>query len=392
MELEPKSEFEKEVKFGGSFENNKEFMTEWERLFLEEVMANGGFVNFHAHLDRAETLGEQYLGHVNMNPMDVAGYSLKLKQSLTGDLHKGLAYKEDNLRERLRRVLDLSIHYGTKEIWSFIDTTADEARGALDIALEVKESYKGKIDLRLAAYPIFGFKDSDTKRWDVFRKAAEKADFLGALPERDVRPGHVGYNTHLRRILELGKELNKPVQVHVDQMNHPSENGTETLVQAVRWLWPENYKNGGDPMVWAVHAISPSGYDEERFERLLDDLKNYNIGVIICPGAAVGMRQLRPVYAPTHNSIARVREMIVKGIHVKFGSDNIGDFLMPSGHPNMALQIWRASDDLRMYNPTILARLASGSELNDVHRDSVRRLLEEDKNAFKSLSGSYEVK
>ncbi|MCH8945384.1 MAG: hypothetical protein IIA85_00480 [Nanoarchaeota archaeon] len=380
----------KEVKFGGSFEINKEFMTGWQRLFLEEVMDQGGFVNFHAHLDRAETLEEEYLKHVSMNPMDVAGYPLKLKQSLTGDLHKGLAYKEDNLRERLSRVLDMSIHYGTREIWSFIDTTADEARGSLDVALEVKESYKGKIDLRLAAYPIFGFKDSDEDRWNVFREAAEKADFLGALPERDVRQDHVGYNTHLRRILELGKELNKPVQVHVDQMNHPTENGTETLVEAVKWLWPKNYKSGKDPMVWAVHAISPSGYSEDRFEKLLDDLKEYNVGVVSCPGAAMGMRQLRPVQTPTHNSIARVREMVVKGIPVKFGTDNIGDFLMPSGHPDMFLQMWRASDDLRMYSQTVLAKLARGSELNDVDRDSIRRLLEEDKNAFKTLSDSYE--
>ncbi len=70
---------------------------------------------------------------------------------------------------------------------------------------------------------------------------ARIADFIGTLPERDARPGHIGFNEHFRRIIEFANKMEyKEVHLHVDQSNHPEENGTETLIEAVRWLRPDS--------------------------------------------------------------------------------------------------------------------------------------------------------
>ena len=84
--------------------------------------------------------------------------------------------------------------------------------------------------------------------------------------------------------------------------------------------------------------------------------------------------------------------MLVREIPVRLGTDNIGDFLMPSGHPDMFKQVWRMTDDLRMYSQSVLAKLATGTRLNDVDRETVRSLLNDDQIAFESLKDSYEVR
>src|SRR5205823_10199605 len=118
--------------------------------------------------------------------------------------------------------------------------------------------------------------------------------------------------------------LRKSVHIHVDQQNDPGEDGTERVINAARRLGasPDPIK---EPMIWLVHVISPSTYDEARFEATLAALAELNIGVICCPSAALSMRQLRSIPTPTYNSIARVLEMLVAEIYVRLGSDNICD-------------------------------------------------------------------
>lgn len=255
-----------------------------------------------------------------------------------------------------------------------IDTTTDIGRVAFDTAMQLREEYEG-VDLKVGSYPLFGFKDSEPERWKLFEETSRESDFLGGLPERDEEPGHVGYKEHLRRILHLAAELGKPVQIHVDQANDPRESGTEELIHAVDYCLPPVLKEG-DPMVWAVHAISPSAYGEERFRDVLDGLKACNIGVISCPRAAITMKHDRRLRVPSHNSIARLCEMMAEGVPVRLGSDNIEDVFVPTGSPDMQEEAVIASDSLRFHNPEIWAKVLAGEGLNEMDKYNIREILE----------------
>jgi len=152
----------------------------------ERVRNYGGFINAHTHLDRAGTINKEYLKHVGIDPIEASSYPLSVKRDLVGDLHRGIAYTREDLERRIREQLEAMIFFDTREVVSFIDTTADNVSlSALEVALKLKEEYKGRISLKLAAYPIFGFKVDEPKRWQIYEEAAEKADILGGLPERD---------------------------------------------------------------------------------------------------------------------------------------------------------------------------------------------------------------
>ena len=361
--------------------------SEYLKYLKEAVSEYGGLFNAHLHLDRASTLDKKYLSHIGMNPIEASGYSLAVKQNLVGDLHRGPAYEKADLTERMQNQLEALIELNTKRADSFIDVSPDIGLTAFEIALSLKEKYQDKIDFRIGAYPIFGLKDNTPNRWELFMEAAKQADYLGCLPERDdanKHQNHIGIDEHFRRTLKLAIELKKPVHYHVDQANDQRENLTETLVQAVRWLGQPKVESE-NPSVWAVHVISPSAYEEQRFNSLLDGLLEQNIGVICCPTAAISMRQLRPLTAPTHNSTARVLEMLAKKIPVRIGSDNIADVFLPSTTASLYDEILVLSNAIRFYNPDIFAKVACGKSLTDVDRELIAKSLENDQNVFKKL-------
>ena len=63
------------------------------------------------------------------------------------------------------------------------------------------------------------------------------------------------------------------------------------------------HKERREPTVWAVHSFSIASYDEEHFKKVVEGLKETNIGVIVCPSATLSNKQNRNIMVPMHNSI-----------------------------------------------------------------------------------------
>ena len=339
----------------------------------------GGIFNAHLHLDRAGTIEEKYMRASGIQQQESSSISLAQKHSLISILHNGPAYDTADLSGRVASYIEMMIAAGTSRADTVVDVSCDRVGlSALETLLELKQRYAKDIDLRLGAYSPLGFTDAEPERWQLLTEAAEIADFIGSLPERDDRadyPDRIGFYENCARVLALASELGKPIHFHVDQRNDPSERATELLVEAVE-EFAAPHSETGEPMVWAIHAISPSTYDEERFNCLLKGLAERNIGVICCPSAAIGMRQLRPVPTPTANSIARVLEMLAAGIQVRLGSDNIADICSPSATPDLRNEIFVLSNAVRFYDIEILAKLAAGKRLSLADRHLIQQHLE----------------
>jgi hypothetical protein len=188
-------------------------------------------------------------------------------------------------------------------------------------------------------------------------------------------------------VLELGIDQGKEVQFQIDQANDPRESGTETLIDAVSWFGQPTIegRDKSEPTVWAIHSISPSGYDDVRFEKMVEGMLEHNIGLICCPSAALSMRQLRPMISPIHNSIARVLEMAEAGVRVRVGTDNICDIYIPNSDGNMLTEMKVLGTAVRFYVTNILAKWGAGIPLNEMDRDSIKKALDADQSAFADL-------
>lgn len=363
----------------------------YERL-RRAIRAEGGLFNAHLHLDRAGTLDEAYLAHTDFRILEQSYRSLHEKHSRIKDIHTGRAYDADDLRARVSACVDAMVAAGTVRADTMVDCTADRVGfSALETLGRIRDERAGSIALKLGAYTPFGFTDAEPAAWELMVEGARRADFIGSLPEADDvddYPDHIGFDEHLRRVLALATDLGKVVHVHTDQLNHPDERGTERLIEAMRRHGGPASPDG-EPMIWAVHMISPSTYDEARFERMVAGLLEQNIGVICCPSAAIGMRQLRPRLTPTYNSIPRVLELVAAGVHVRLGSDNIDDICSPSTTPDLVDEVFVLSAALRFYHPGILAALAAGRRLDDAERAFVREHLASNEREIAKVLARY---
>ena len=182
-----------------------------ERAFRAEVQARGGFTCHHAHFDKA------YL--INAENLKLSQRDMQEKWRLYRDLKT--AYTVADLERRISRGVERMIDQGVTHCRSFIDADALVGLLPLEVACAVREHYRDQIHLEFAVQPLEGVLDPEAR--SAFVKACERADIVGGLPSRD-RPNP---RAHLDFILSLARDLDKPVDVHIDQENQPGERETE---------------------------------------------------------------------------------------------------------------------------------------------------------------------
>ncbi len=274
--------------------------------FLEAVKQKGGWVNCHAHFDKAYYITKEGLNQTTVD--------MEKKWLMSDDIKRNST--EEEIEARIRRGLDKMISQGAQMTISFIDAYEAVGHKAIDAANRVKEAYKDKITFLTATQPLGGLINKDAL--DLYEAITAKADFAGGLPSKD-RPND---DANLYILFSIAKNLNKPIQVHIDQENNPNERDTEKLIKFTK-------KFGYEGKVAAIHAISVSAQPKPYREEIYKGLADAGIGVVVCPSAALSMRQLDQFTSPVHNSMGNVPEMLAAGVKVGIGVDNIADFYQP---------------------------------------------------------------
>lgn len=273
--------------------------------FLEMVEKMGGIANHHAHFDKA------YL--INMENLRLSQVDMTKKWELYKYLKEN--YTHDDLVERISRGVETMIAQGVTYCRTMVD--ADSTVGLLPTraAVEVKKRYADRILFDIGVQPLQGVLDPAS--YEQYEEACRMADYCGGLPSRDAPREE----QHLDVILDLAKRLGKAVDVHVDQENNPLQ--TETELLALKTI-----EHGMQGRVFGVHAISVGAKDEREQDRIIEKIVEAQMGIVVCPSAALSMKQLA-MNAPLHNSIAPFVKMRDAGVRLYLGVDNIHDLFMP---------------------------------------------------------------
>lgn len=354
--------------------------TGFQAALRAKIESRGGSFNAHLHLDRSGTLDfvSDYLRHRAVST--TSAISLQAKHGLMSVVHESALYSSEALTSRTGEFLEAMAHIGTTRVDTTVDVTADGlGLTAFHAFLDLKSTFADRLDLRVGAYNPLGFRDDDPSRWELLIEAAKSADFIAALPERDdtIRyPEHVGFDRSVRMMVDLAARIGKEIHIHVDQANHQYEDACERVLDVLDHFEHELR----EAQVWLIHAISPSAYDNTRFQQLIERMVHHRVGVIVCPSAAISMRQVRALHGPTRNSIARVLEFSATGIPIRIGSDNICDITSPAGTLDLMNEIFVLSHALRYFDVDYLAAVATGSPLTVDERARVRRHLDANAN------------
>lgn len=317
------------------------------QILLEKIKANGGWVNAHTHIDRSYIINDQNYAKT-ADP-------LHLKWDHPDEFKKKVTV-EDIVRH-MSQVVENQLRQGVQALGSFIDCDSVVKDKNLKAAQILRDKYKDQIEIKFIHQPIKGlFANPDDRKW--FEEAASFVDIIGGLPERDseLKLGQNRKAEHLDILFETAKKNgNKPLHVHVDQLNDPAQRDTELLVQKTK-----QHSYAGK--VAAIHCISLAAQPKEYRQTVYKQLAEQNITVVACPSAWIDARR-NETLAPTHNSVTPVEEMLPFGVRVALGTDDIADIYKPFSDGDMWTELRFLLEATHLYDIEALAEIATTNGL-----------------------------
>jgi cytosine/adenosine deaminase-related metal-dependent hydrolase len=310
-------------------------------LILEEIRKNGGWVNAHAHVDRAFTINpdslEMYTNH-----------TLEEKWDLVDAVKKDAS--EDEYYDRFCRAFEVMIANGVTVIGSFVDIDPVCKDRAIKGGLRAREQYKDRLIIKFATQTLKGVIAKEPHYW--FDLGSELVDIIGGLPKRDERDFGTGFGAkHIDILLEAGKRLDKLVHVHVDQFNTPTDVEMELLCDLT-------IKHGMVGRVTAIHGISLGAHEKAYRQKVYKKMKKAGVSIITCPMAWIDHPR-RDEHLPSHNSLTPVDELVPAGITVAIGTDNICDFMVPFCDGDMWQELSVLAAGTRFTNIPELVKIAT---------------------------------
>lgn len=302
---------------------------------LDKIKANGGWVNAHAHFDRAFTITKEnfHLGAIDFQKKWALNQKI-ITESTT-----------DQIYDRMALAIEKMIEQGVYAVSTFIDVNPGVKDRSIKAAEKIREKYKKDIIIKYINMSLNGVIDKEAFEW--FKVGADFVDIIGGLPSKDAR-----YESeHLDILLSTAKEKNKMVHVHVDQLNDPKERETELLTEKT----VEHRMQG---KVVAIHAVSISAQKKEYRTKLYKKMKAANIMVVANPTAYIDDAR-KEMMVPSHNSITPVDEMVPEGIIVALGTDNIADLHKPFTDGDMWIELRVLLEACRFQNIDELVKIAT---------------------------------
>ena len=312
------------------------------QILMDKIKAKGGWVNAHTHSDRS------YI--VNWANWGKTDDPLHLKWDHPDEFKAQVTV--DEIVTHMSRVIDNQLEQGVQALGSFVDCDSIVKDKNLRAVEKIKERYKdAPIIIKLIHQPIKGLMDASERKW--FEEAASFVDILGGLPERDskMKIGVDRKAEHLDILFETAKKHDKPLHIHVDQMNDPAQRDTELLIAKTR-------EYGYKGKVTAVHCISLAAQPKDYREKMYAGLIEQDITVIACPTAWIDSRRSETL-APSHNAVTAIDEMIPAGVRVAIGTDDIADIYKPFSDGDMWTELRVLLEATHTYDMDVLADIAT---------------------------------
>jgi cytosine deaminase len=316
------------------------------QILLDKIKAKGGFVNAHAHIDRAYILNKENFKLTGASLQEKWDFPDKYKSAATiGDIYGNMA-----------RAIESMCEQGVQAIGTFIDVDPIIKDKAIKAAQKLRDNFKKDIKIVYMNQVVKGVIEPDARKW--FEAGAEYVDILGGLPEKD--KGREA--EHLDILFKTAKKNGgKPLHVHVDQFNSPNQRDTELLVK-------KTIEHGYEGKVTAVHCLSVAAQQKEYRQKLYKKMKDAGVMVVACPIAWIDTPR-NETLVPSHNATTPVEEMIAAGVTVAIGTDNIQDIYKPFADGDMWVELRFLLEACHLYDMDILTEIATTNGLKTLGLD-----------------------
>ncbi|ACT02249.1 amidohydrolase family protein [Paenibacillus sp. JDR-2] len=212
--------------------------------------------------------------------------------------------------ERAHRLLQLLLMNGTTAIRTHVDVDPKLGLSHLEDILEVREHFRGRMDIEIVAFPQQGLLRSQSI--SIMKEALRAgADYVGGVDPAGL-DGQV--DASLEAMFELSTEFKAGVDLH---LHDPGHLGTYTVSRFAD-LTLEASQSGRTAV---SHAYCLGQVSEAESRELAQKLSASNVAIMTS--------------VPIDRPMPRVDQLLLEGVRVHVGSDNILDAWSPFGNGDL---------------------------------------------------------
>ena len=262
------------------------------------------FVEPHAHLDKALTAARAHNA-----TGDLAG-AIGAMRALSAEM------TVPEIVERAHAAIRIQLAWGTTAIRTHVNVGAESGLRALDALIEVRERWRGTVDLQLVALvhnPLSGQPGRDLRT--ALRNGA---DVAGGCPHLDSEPDRA-----VAICLDAAGEAGVPLAMHTDETLDPGRLTLATMADLVR-------RTGFAHGVTASHCVSLGVQSETVQHRVSEAVAGAGIAVVALPQTNLFL-QGREHPEATPRGLTAVGPLRRAGATLAAGGDNLRDPFHPLG-------------------------------------------------------------
>ncbi len=269
-----------------------------------------GFVNPHVHLDKAFVGG-------------LAPSGIMLEGVARGRELKA-AYSREDIKRRARRGLELAIRHGVTAIRSPADVDPIVGTSCVEALAELREEYRGRLDLQVLAFPQEGFLGVEGMHALLRRAVEVGADVVGGRPHGDP-PEALDYDRHIADVFAIAD--GRPIDMSVDALFPPEpfdpfSLGVYRLAEAaIRCGYPTG-------RITAHHVLALSAVDAEAAAPIVERVRQANLNIVTLPTSNLFTEGRTDAKNP-RRGLTRVKDFLRAGVNLAFGTDNLDDTYLP---------------------------------------------------------------
>jgi cytosine/creatinine deaminase len=265
-------------------------------------------IDVHTHLDKGHT--------VDRSP-NVDGTFHNARTAAAADRPNWTAA---DLRRRMEFGLRCAHAHGVSAIRTHIDTYPDTAERSWQVVRDIRDEWRGKVDLQAVALCPIGLLDDDFGD-RVASVVAQSNGLLGGVTRAaigDHGAPLANIDALLDRVFTLAARHDLNIDLHVDETHDPT---AATLPFVARAAMRHGYKG----RVVCGHCCSLANQSESDVDRTLDLLAEAEIAVVTLPTVNMYLQDREQSRTPRWRGVTVVHEMLARGIKVAAAGDNCRD-------------------------------------------------------------------
>ena len=307
-----------------------------------------GFVESHIHLDKA----------LIADRLPNKSGTLKEAIEVTGKLKP--TFTNEDVEERVRKVLDMLIKHGTTHIRTQSEFDPSGGFGGFETVIKLREEYKDIINIQVVAFPQEGIFKSPGTQEMMYRAMEMGADVVGGIPYNDTDPV-----AHIDLVFEIAKKYDKDLDLHQDFTDSYQK-------QTIKYLCEKTIKEGYQGRVTVGHMTSIGAMPDAELEPILKLMAEAEINVLSLPMTDLHLGGRGDEYN-VRRALTPIRKLRDAGVNVCLSTNNIRNAFTPYGNGDLVQVAMLAipvahlggADDIGTVLPMITTNPAKAIGLND---------------------------